>query len=87
MVCEYEFKVTVTIIILAIVIRYIIYKYTPEQYFYDEIEIKQCKRYMSDNMSNNYNKKSEEELSQSQDSCTSCNNYKRLNDIDMPYNN
>ena len=79
MVCEYEFKVTVTLIILAIIARYIIYKYVPKKYFYDKIEIKQCKRYINEgiNITKNDN--------ESQDSCMSCNNYKRINDIDTPY--
>jgi hypothetical protein len=42
MFCEYEVKTTVIIVVLAILIRYFVLKYTPTKYFYDDIEITNC---------------------------------------------
>jgi hypothetical protein len=56
MVCQYEFQITVTIIILALISHRLLMKYMPARYFYDKIEIKQCKRQITDNNNNNNNK-------------------------------
>lgn len=44
MVCKYEVRATIIIIILAVIAQYIVFRYVPKRYFYDDIEIKQCRQ-------------------------------------------
>ena len=82
MICQYEVKITVIVFVLAIIAHYLILKYIPKKYFYDDIEIKRCKKVYPTII----NITSDIAENETNSSCTTCD-VGRINDIDRPYNN
>ena len=75
MVCQYEFNVAIVVIIMAFIAHYLAHKYIPAKYFYDEIEIKKCKRVQMPQQIQQFHQPDE------------VDGYDRITDIDAPDDN